>query len=51
MDIVVVVQGQTNLLQIIPTLRAACCLAGLLHRRKKQCDQNCDDGNHHQQFN
>ena len=47
---VVVMQGHPDLLEVVRALCPACCLSGGLHRRKKQCDQNSYDGNHHQQL-
>jgi len=50
-DIVVIVQAETELFQVVFALRPAGRLPGLLHRRQQQGNQNRDDGNHHQQFN
>ncbi len=47
----IVMQGQTPLLQVVLALSSASRFSGLLHRWQEQCDQNCDDGDHHQQFN
>jgi len=47
---VVVVDRQTQLLQIVLALAAAGSLAGLLNCRQQQGNQNCDDRDHHQQF-
>ncbi len=48
--IVIVVQGQPDLLQIVATLRAPGRLAGHLHRRKQQRDQDGNDGDNDQQL-
>jgi len=47
---VVVVQCQTNLLQIVFALAAASRFACLLDGGQQECDQNGDDRNHDQQF-
>ena len=39
---------QPELLEIIRTLGAAGRLAGRLHGRQEQCDENGDDGDDHQ---
>ena len=41
---------QAKLLQIVSTLGPAGRLAGRLHRRQEQGDQNADDRDHDQQF-
>ena len=46
----VVVQRQSQLLEIVLALAAASGLAGGLHGRQKQRHQNGDDGNHDQQL-
>ena len=46
----VVVQRQANLLEIVAALGSAGRLASRLNRRKKKCDQNANDRDHHQQF-
>jgi hypothetical protein len=51
MRVVVVVQGQADLLQVILALRAARRFAGLLHGRQQQCNQNGDNRNDDQQLN
>jgi len=48
--IVVVVQGNAELPHVVLALRAACGLAGLLHGREQQCDEDRDDRNHDQQL-
>jgi hypothetical protein len=45
-----IVRGQSDLPQVVRTLRAACRLASALHRRQQQRDQNADNADHHQQF-
>jgi hypothetical protein len=49
-DVVVIVNGQRNLLQVIGALHAPRRLAGGLNSRQQQGDQNANDGNHHQQL-
>jgi hypothetical protein len=46
----IVVQGDADLLQIVPALRLRRGLAHLLHGRHQQRDQHGDDGDHHQQL-
>ena len=46
----VVVERQAQLLQVVLALCATCSLAGLLNCWQQECDQNCNDGDHHQQF-
>jgi hypothetical protein len=48
--IVVVVQGEAELVQVVLALRPAGGLARLLNRRQQQRDQDGDDRNHHQQL-
>jgi hypothetical protein len=48
--VVVVVQRETDLFEIVSALRPASRLAGLLHGRKQQCDENGNDGDDHQQL-
>src|SRR5690606_17306471 len=48
--VVVVVQGQANLLKIVAALHPPGGLAGLLHGGKEQGDQYADDGNHDKEF-
>lgn len=47
--VVIVMQRQTDLLQMIPALRATGGFTGLLHGRQ-QSNHDCDDRNHHQKF-
>ena len=47
MCVVIVVQGEPNLLQVVFALNSACGFSHLLHRRQQQRDQN---SNHHQQL-
>src|SRR5262249_27766770 len=47
---VIVVQGQADLLEVIPALGVDRRLASLLDRRQQQADQGADDGDHHQQL-
>jgi hypothetical protein len=44
-------QRQSDLLHVVFALCAASSLTGLLNCRQQQCNQNCNDGDHHQQFN
>jgi hypothetical protein len=46
----VIVQGQADLLEMIAALNASCRLAGRLHRRQQQANQNANDGNDHQKL-
>ena len=48
--VVVVVQGQADLLEVVDALGAAGGLAGRLHGRQQQADQDGDDRDHHQQL-
>jgi hypothetical protein len=50
-DIVEIVSRQSNLLQIVRTLRASGGFACRLNGRQEQSHQNPNDGDHHQQFN
>ena len=49
-DVVEVVQGDAELLQVVDALRAAGRLARRLHGRQQQGDQDGDDRDHHQQL-
>ena len=51
MRVMVVVQSQTNLLQIVLALRPASRLTSLLNSRQQQRHQNGNDRDHHQQLN
>jgi hypothetical protein len=44
------VHANGQLMQVIPALRAAGRLAGVLHGRQEQSDEDRDDGDHDQQF-
>ncbi len=48
--IVVVVQGQANLLEIVDALRACSGLADFLNGRQEQADEDGNDGDDHQQL-
>ncbi len=50
-DIVIVVEGKTELLEVVAALCPPCCFPGLLNGWEKQCDQDGDDGDDHQQLN
>src|SRR5690606_22809087 len=49
-DIEVVVQSQSDLLEVVLALGAARRLAGLLDGGQQQGDQDGDDGDHYEQF-
>ena len=44
------VDGQADLFEVVGTAQATRGLAGRLHGRQQQADQDRDDGNHHQQL-
>src|SRR5262249_4672847 len=48
--VVVVVEGQPDLLEIVLALHACGRLAHFLHGGQEQSDQHADDGNNHQQL-
>src|SRR5205807_4940018 len=48
--VVVVVEGQPDLLKVVLATHAGGRLADLLHGGQQQADQNGDDGDHHQQL-
>ena len=50
MHIVVVEKTEANLLEVVLTLAASGRLAGCLHSRQQQRDQDADDGDHDQQL-
>ena len=47
---VVVVQSETDLLEVVRALGATGGLAGRLHRRKQERDEHGNDGDDHQQL-
>jgi hypothetical protein len=49
-DIVEMVTGQGDLLEVIPATQAIGTFPHLLHGGHEQGDQNGDKGDHHQQF-
>ena len=49
-DIVVIMNGDSDLLQVVRALRAAGRFSGRLNRRQQQGDQDADDRDHDQQF-
>ena len=49
-NIVIMMAGQRELLEVVAALHAAGRLADLLHRRQDQPDQHADDGDHDQQL-
>ena len=51
MTAVIIMKGESNLLEIILALRSTGSRTRLLHRRKQQRDENCNNGNDNQQFN
>src|SRR5688572_25019975 len=48
--IMIIVRGQTELLEVVVTLDARRGLAHLLHTWEQQAEQDHDDANHHEQF-
>jgi hypothetical protein len=48
MSAVIIVQRQSELLEIVPALYPTGRFAGLLDSGQKQRNQNCDDCNHNQ---
>ena len=50
MHIMIIRQRQSQLLQIVLTLRATCGFSRLLYSGKQKSHQDGNDGNHHQQF-
>ena len=49
-DVVVVVQGEADLLEVIDALRSAGGLAGGLHGRQEQRDEHANDCDDHEQL-
>src|SRR5262249_20798719 len=49
-DVVVVVEGQRQLLEVVGALHPCGSLADLLHRGEQQANQDGNDGDHHQQL-
>ncbi len=47
---VVIVQGQTDLLQVVDALRTAGGLTSRLHGGQEECDQHGDDGDDDKQL-
>ena len=50
-DVMVQVASNAILLEVVSAADAACRLSCHLHCWKQKCNQNTDDGDHHQQFN
>jgi len=50
-DIMIVVECESDLLEMVVALDATCGLAGLLDGREQQRDQDRDNRDHHEQFN
>ena len=50
MGIVVVLERKPLLLHVVGALRSTGRLAGSLHGWKQKCNQDPNDGDHHQQF-
>src|SRR5262249_58697196 len=48
--VVVVVEGQADLLEVVLTAQAVGRCADLLYRGQEQADEDGDDGDHHQQL-
>jgi hypothetical protein len=48
MDVYIVVQCQSDLLQVVLALCASRSFSSLLHGWQKKCNQDSDDGDHHQ---
>ncbi len=46
----IVLDGKGQLLHIVLTLSAGSGFARLLHRGQQQCNEYCNDGNNHEQF-
>lgn len=46
----VIVQRQPELLQVVFALGSSSCFSRLLNSRQQQRDENCNDGDDHQQF-
>ena len=51
MNVMVVVESKPDLLHVVLALCSARSFSCLLHRWQQQCDQNCNNCNHDQQFN
>lgn len=49
-DIMIIVHGQPDLLQVVLALSSTGSFASLLNGGKQKGDQNGNDGNHHQEF-
>lgn len=49
--LVVVMKCQSELFEVVSTLRAPGCFTGLLNSGEKQRNQNSDNGDDHKQFN
>jgi hypothetical protein len=49
-DIVAIVQGRANLLEVVRALHARCCLTDLLHGRQQQANQDGNDRDDDQQL-
>jgi hypothetical protein len=49
-DVVVAMQGETDLLEIVEALPAPTRLPGRLHGREQQADEDADDRHHDEQF-
>ena len=50
LGLLVVQAGQGDLFEVVAALHVPGGLAGGLHRRQQERDQNADDRDHHQQF-
>src|SRR5207248_2571273 len=49
-NVVEILCGQAELLEMVAALRAASRFAGHLHRRQQQRDEDADDRDHHEQL-
>jgi len=47
----VIVQRQSELLEVVPAAHAIGCFSRLLNSRQKQRDEHANDGDHDQQLN
>ena len=50
MDVVVIVHGDAELLEVVDALGAAGRFAGRLNRRQQQRHQDANNGDHHQEL-
>lgn len=50
MDSCEVVEGETDLFEVILALASGCCFPDLLDGWEEESDEDGDDGDHHQEF-